>query len=263
MRRNRLEALRRLDPSASLEQELTLRLVSSELPEGALPLAAGDALFKPLQDSVSALADHEIELEVVGISTGSTVLHVRPRKAPVAPAMGAAAVDTSADDPAMRALIRVLQALEEQQDVRAWAKSLTPLDRLASALDRYNATMDVTWSASDGASSTVHFGASGRSYLRSLMETVPKERDRSIGGRVTELRESGVVRVKTGVARNSPAFDVRFEPSDLISLHLSLGETVHFLAREVQQTDQTGVVRSTEWHFRRLLSDSEVLNLEF
>ncbi|ANH38659.1 hypothetical protein I601_2234 [Nocardioides dokdonensis FR1436] len=253
-RRNRLLALRSHDPTASLGESLEVRLSSPQLRTGALSFAAGDTLLRPLEDTVSALGPRVVELEVTGISRGSTILHVRPVSAPEPPLMDGPPVDTSSADTAMRALVRMLMALEERQDVKSYVDGLVQLSRLSNALDKLDARLDVAWSASNGDRSSASFTDVGQTYLRSLMETRPREEVREISGRVTELRESGLVKVKSGVARNSPAFDVRFEPMDLLNLRLSLGENVHFLVRERREVDRLGTVHHVEWNFERVLS---------
>ncbi|PWI07213.1 hypothetical protein DIZ27_29380 [Streptomyces sp. NWU339] len=80
-----------------------------------------------------------------------------------------------------------------------------------------------------------------------LRET--KERDQEIifSGRITELRESGLVKVKTGTAENAPAYNVRFdEPEELLRMRPGLGDNAHFRVRFRQQLDSMGIARSTE-----------------
>ena len=64
---------------------------------------------------------------------------------------------------------------------------------------------------------------------------------RPISGRVTELRESGQVKVKTGTRRNSPAYLVQVPPEDLIAMRLSFGDAVNFLVEEVQGPIASGL----------------------
>ena len=258
--RNRLAALRALDPSASLEEELTIRLESEQLVQGSLSFDAGSTLMKPLQESVASLVEQgEVELELVGVSSGSTVLHVRPVVLGESvdhehTHVGSEPIDATAAEPTLRRLLDLLTAAENQADVRPWISAIEPLERLSSALDRFDASMDVTWSGVSGVTRSTRFGVRGRQYVHGLMDTEPRITETPVSGRVTELRESGVVKVKTGGSRKSPAYEVRMEPEQLLGMRLALGDTVHFLVRLVQQVDKLDRPRSVEVQFVERLS---------
>ena len=85
---------------------------------------------------------------------------------------------------------------------------------------------------------------------RRLREPRNRDQEITISGRITELRESGWVKVKTGTAKNSPAYDVRFEePQDLLRMRPGLGDNVHFPVRFRQGLDSVGIARSTEYTY--------------
>lgn len=255
LRRYWLEAARSYDVQAQLEEELTLRLKGEAADNGALDFRIGDALLKPLRDGVSASARKDVELELTGISRGSTVLHVRPAVHEVANVRESeefVPVDSSVADPAVRDLLKLVDAAENELDVRQWERIVPGLDGVVEALDRFDLSMDMRWQSLDGDVRSSSLTGRGKSYVRSLRD-LDIYRSRSVvHGRITELRESGLVKVKSGPSRKSPAYEVRVDPDSLIDMHLELGMMVSFVVEVLKRKDKIGRERSTEYHFLRM-----------
>ncbi|NBM15107.1 hypothetical protein [Streptomyces sp. GC420] len=77
-----------------------------------------------------------------------------------------------------------------------------------------------------------------------------RDQEITVSGRTTELRESDWVKVKTGTAKNAPAYDVRFEePAELLRMRPGLGDNVHFRVRFRRRLDSAGIARSTEYTY--------------
>ncbi|MFJ5291130.1 hypothetical protein [Streptomyces sp. NPDC088348] len=255
LRRFWLEAARHYDSTASLDEELTVRLKGDAADKGALDFRIGDALLKPLRDGVSAAARKDIELELTGLSQGSTVLHVRP-KVPDFLEMGGQGefshIDTSAADPAMRDLLKLVDEAENERDVRQWERMVPGLDGVVEALDKFDLSMEMRWRSLDGTVRSSSLSSRGKSYVRSLRDLEMHKSRTVVTGRITELRESGLVKVKTGVSRRSAAYEVRVEPENLIDMHLELGMTVSFVVQVIKKKDKIGRERSTEYLFLRM-----------
>ncbi|WP_432041484.1 hypothetical protein [Streptomyces cadmiisoli] len=101
-------------------QELQLRLTGPDTDGGALRFQWGDALLQPVEHLVSVAAGTPVQLELTGISTGSTIVHARPVTTP-ADDSGADAIDapaTSAASTGLGALTTMLDALESERDIR-------------------------------------------------------------------------------------------------------------------------------------------------
>lgn len=152
-------------------------------------------------------------------------------------------------------------ALEERTDVRPRSKGLGAADRLAGALERFKTDADMSWASLDGAVVSAVLSERGRAYLREVMTTEPVETERTVSGRVVALMERGLVKIKTGTARNAPAFEVEVPTEDLLAMKLRLGLSVHFLVMAVDARDQLGEVHSTEYRFIRQLDPHEHLTL--
>ncbi|MFP8885773.1 hypothetical protein [Streptomyces mangrovi] len=250
-RAGRLAALREIDPSAGLREELRLRLTGPEADAGALRFQWGDALLDPLEKAVSKAAGTPVELEVTGISQGSTVVHARPVDA----AHSESGSDTlgpvvaSAADQGVRRFARLLTALEGQRDVREWAGLFDSVEALARSLDRFRLDLGVTWYAADGGIRQADLTRRGIEYAKRLQETRDEDQEIVISGYVTELRGSGMVKVKSGQAHNAPAYEVRIDPEPLMAMRLSLGDNVHLRVCFRRKLDAVGRTRTSEYHY--------------
>ncbi|MEU6538083.1 hypothetical protein [Streptomyces sp. NPDC047000] len=255
-RASRLAAVREYDPSARLEEELQLRLSGPDAEGGALRFQWGDALLSPVEGVLSAAAGSPVELELTGISVGSTVIHARPvtrSSTQEPPEQEAPVLDApvpSTTGMGMHALAKVLTALESGQDIREWARLFDAVDGLARALGKYRLDLGMTWYAADGRMRRAQLTERGRHHIEQLRETSPRDQEIIISGRITELRESGWIKVKTGTAKNAPAYDVHFdEPGELLRMRPVLGDNVHFRVRFRQRLDAVGIARSTEYTY--------------
>lgn len=263
LRRHWLEAARHYDPQAVLSEELTVRLRGEAAEQGVLDFRVGDALLKPLRDGVSAAARKDVELELTGLSHGSTVLHVRPKVEAsfdgegTEEAMGR--IDSSAADPAMRDLLKLVDAAENEQDIRQWERIIPGLDGVVLALDKFDLSMEMRWRSLDGAVRSSRLSGRGKSYVRGLRELETYRSNTVVTGKITELRMSGVAKVKTGPTRQSKAYEVQIEPDDLIDMHLELGMSVSFLVQVVKRMDKIGRERSTEFRFVQVAESQEQL----
>ncbi|MFM9626237.1 MULTISPECIES: hypothetical protein [Streptomyces] len=263
LRRHWLEAVRHYDPAAQLHEELVVRLRGEAADRGALDFRIGDALLKPLREGVSAAARKDVELELTGVSRGSTVLHVRPSVPEIVSDAEAeedfAVLDSSIADPAMRDFLKLVDAAEKGQDVRRWERIVPGLDGVVEALDKFDLSMDMRWLSLDGTVRSSHLSRRGKDYVRSLRNTEVQKSRIGITGRITELRESGVVKIKTGVSRTSSAYEVRVDREALMGMHLELGMTVSFVVEVARRMDRLGRARSTEYRFLRVSDGQERL----
>lgn len=264
-RASRLAAAREYAPDARLEEELQLRLTGPATAGGALRFEWGDALLEPVEHMVSVAAGTPVRLELTGISVGSTVVHARPVTVPVGSVSpdGLDVSATSAVATGLGTLTTLLDALESERDVREWVKLFDAVEAVSRALSRYELNLGVTWYDAEGGLRRARLTERGRHYVKRLRETKDRDQEITISGRVTELRESGLVKVKTGTAKNAPAYDVRFEePGELLRMRPGLGDNVHFRVRFRQQLDSMGIARSTEYTYLGPAAEQTSLPLE-
>lgn len=251
-RQAELESLRAVDPSAGLGEEMTVRLLG-EGANGTLDLEWNDVL-EGVKRTVEKLSGGGLEL--AGLSSGSTVVHLRPTtgrdlRQQMAEGVDSAPLDGSKAETAATAFVQLLRAAESRDDVRPWADAMRGgFDLFVDALDKHDLDAQVAWWASSGQVRSAKITRSGRTYIKELRERTATEHHIPISGRVTELRESGHLRVKTGTSANSPSYDVHFEnPSDLLERHLELGASVHLLVTVIQQKDRLGRPADARYEF--------------
>ncbi|MET9297525.1 hypothetical protein [Streptomyces sp. NPDC003077] len=250
-----LSSVRKWDPEARLREELTIRLTGEEAGKGGLRFSVGNAILKPLQDGVTASTDEDVELELVGISSGSTVLHVRPM------ARGLDAEEASGDgqepdggdtetvEQAISVLFDAVQTVEAREDVTEWTPMLSSLSRLVSALDRFNLAVQLRWFSHDGSVHSSTLTESGKQYVRELRKTHAEAFTRvrrNISGRVTELKLSGVAVIKPPA---TSAVTVKFEPGQITEVPWRLGDEVHLLVEERRRLTRSGGRAVTEYLF--------------
>lgn len=263
-RASRLAAAREYAPDARLDEELQLRLTGPHTEGGALRFEWGDALLHPMETAVSVAAGTPVQLELTGISAGSTVVHARPIASATPPEPDV--LDdpgTSAAGTGMSTLTKLLAALESESDIREWARLFDAVEALSRALSKYRLDLGVTWYGADGGMRRAQLTERGRRYVDRLRETRDRDQEITISGRITELRESGWVKVKTGTAKNAYAYDVRFEePAELVRMRPGLGDNVHFRVRFRQRLDSVGIARSTEYIYLGPAAEQTSLPLE-
>ncbi|QNP63625.1 hypothetical protein [Streptomyces genisteinicus] len=260
-RRSLLSAMQEYQPGATLQEELRLRLTGPEAERGALRFQWGHALLDPVEKAVSKAAGTPVELEVTGLSRGSTVVHARPTTTvPADPETLDGPVPTAADK-GVRTFARLLTALEEGEDVREWAQLFDSVDALSKALSQFRLSLALTWYAADGGMRQASLTRRGVDYAKRLQATRDDDQEFTISGRVTELRSSGVVKVKSGLARHAPAYDVRVEPEQLVRMRLTLGDNVHFKVRYRRKLDAVGRTRASEYYFLDVAAEELTLDL--
>ncbi|BDH08389.1 hypothetical protein [Streptomyces seoulensis] len=259
LRRHWLETARHYDPESTLSEELTVRLRGEVADRGVLDFRVGDALLKPLRDGVAAAARKDIELELTGLSHGSTVLHVRPKVEHSDEEAHLGRIDSSAADPAVRDLLKLVNAAENEQDVREWERIIPGLDGVVQALDKFDLSMEMRWHSLDGTVRSSKLSSRGKTYVRGLRELKTYRSRLAVAGTITELRMSGMAKVKTGITRQSKAYDVHIEPDDLMGMHLELGMSVSFLIEVVRKKDKLGRARSEEYRFLRIAETQDGL----
>lgn len=254
-----LEAARAYDPGAALQEELLVRLFGERSGSGALSFKVGESILKHLRDGINAISGRDVDLEIVAISAGSTVLHVRPTPASVGVEQEGWLVESSESsvDFAMRSFVRLISAAESGGDLREWVNAFGPLDSLVVALDEHDISLGFRWLSRSGPVRSSALTSRGRRYVRSLRELHEESSTMVVSGRITELREAGVVKVKTGPRRTSPAYEVRVDKSRLLDLHLELGQEVTFRVKALKRIDRLGQQKSINYHFLSFIASQD------
>jgi hypothetical protein len=259
-RKQWLEAAQTFDPSATLAEELLVRLVGDTATSSGLRLE-WEGLLRPLQDAVAASANGDVALELTGFSKGSSVLHFRAvQREPVElmSDQGPAFQETPLAAP-VRRFIDFVDAVENERDVRMYSNSpmLGGVEKLSQELERLHLEADFKFYARSGDVRGTRLTERGMGYFKALNESEETTDSIGVNGRVTELKESGHAKVKQGTARNSPAYDVHFEPQALTGMKLVLGQSVNWQVAVVSTKDKLGRVQSTRFEFQRAMNQTD------
>lgn len=260
-RRNLVQALRSFDRRARLHEELIIRLVGEVAHRGALDLELTSFLVGIRRSFVDAAG---VELALAEISAGSTVLHFRPTQDLVPEAFegeDALQVDSSAADAVGRAFVRLVEAAESEGDVARWVTMVRGLEEAVSALDHHELDAEMAWLSPGGPVELAKLTSRGRAYVRRLSEPKRDTRVRVVSGRVTELREVGIVKLRRGTSRTSPVTKVHVNRDTLVELRLQLGQTAYFIVQEMVDRDRLGREREARYEFIRVVGTQEASDL--
>jgi hypothetical protein len=250
-RRNGLEARRYYDESATLDEELQVRLQGS-LEAGQLPFELGQDLFKPLRDSVNAATSAHIDLALAGVLPGSTVLRIKAVATLPADSQSSLLTsdDISASDHAIRALLDVIEEAEAEGDPRAWPPGLrSNLPKLADVLTEHNLTAEFTWLAGSGAIRRSQLSSRGQAFVRRLRDSTKQTWELELEGAVAALRQPGWIVVSP---EHGAQVQVQVDPEQLAALRLTLWQHVHLLVEATQTTNMAGE-KTSKYRFLRAL----------
>lgn len=271
MRRNQLQAFQEMDPHANFEEELTLRLMGEEVPKGVLLVGTADPIVRRLQEVVTRAAATKVQLGLVGISPGSTVLHL----CPVYPE--AASVNSSDEMPdtdqrsevlisedeseslvdhAMHELIRLVEAAETGNSLEASPSMLAAFEELVATLDKSGIDVDLGWYSQSGVVRTSRLSSVGRQHTQSRMRPRVRRSIKVIKGYVTELSApsgQGRLVLKSSIT-NKRGNKVEIETDELIQLGLAFGEWIEISVTVEEKTDSLTKRSETKNIFHELLS---------
>lgn len=239
LRKQQLAYMETQDPNATLEEELLLRLVGPGADGAGLRLDWAK-LPEYFAAALAAFSPSDLSLRVTGYSSGSTVVHFTADAPEVDDdAVNVGPIHQTPLAVAAHELLKAMATAEAGEEVVRWASQIAGLERFIDELVKRQLEVGVRYFESSGRVHAASLTGSGITYLRSLREHQDQDDIKPLSGRVTELREAGVVRVKTGVQRNSPAQDVRFEDEHQEYLHsLRLGQQVHWIIRQTITVDR-------------------------
>lgn len=258
-RRQRLNFMQVYDSAAALQEELLLRLMG-EGADGALFPVNWNDIISRVQTALQEFTEAPLHLRVAGYSTGSTVVHLvaEPSDTEAEHHESLEPEDETVDhvhqtplaDASMR-LMKVLCAAELRSDLRAWSGHLEAVEKFSEALHKRDLSADVKFLGSGGKIARATLTRAGMDYLEELQETKDVTTVQHVSGRIVNLSESGLVRIKAGVNRNSKVHDVHVDPSEMIA-NLHIGQQVHWEVRSVTTVDRVQRTRQQVLQFKRV-----------
>ena len=269
--RNLAEAMTAYDPDAAVARFLSLRFLGEKI-DGRLPEQIIEevlpAFRKELAGAAPTSSQADLQLDLVGFSRGSAILHLAPAKSANIPARdldSQQSLASAADhiDKAVGVVAELHDAAESGQDMQRFAcqgELVKAFILLSDALDRHQVDLDLTWRARSGARRRTRLTRIGRSHVREYLVTRNEEEVRLLSGRVIALNISGSFSLKTGRATNSPRYDINAGgETQLLELNLRLGQTVTVQIRRRTQQDKLGFASKERLELITLVHDEEPL----
>jgi hypothetical protein len=259
---SRVEALRRVVPGAGPQAELRLRLAGPNVRDGFYDAEMEAALADPLRREFAAAAGSkatpQVELGLVGVSSGSVVLHYRPKVVELSDAGAQTGVEVVPADAAIRRVLRLHNLFESQADadeVKAATQGNDGLLRgardVVHALTRFDLEMSATWWAPSGSPVRSRLTRQGRTYAEGIFSQAEQSEPVQVWGLVSALDVDGLVTVRRSGSRHV----VKIDPEEIGQF--VLGEEVHMIVQRTAQVDRVGLSGRPAFKFVRMLQRDE------
>lgn len=243
------DAAQRIAPSQAASSLLVVRLSGNSIRDGWIDQGMQDAIVSPLMQEVEyaapSAARDDVRLGLVGVSTGSVLLHYRPRVPNRSAEPGQLAYDVH---PADSAVLRIseLHDLLEQEASAAFIASAFKEDhallrqtrKLVEALDENAVNLSTRWWGSNASRRKSVLTRRGQAHGLRLFNAEEKDEVFQVQGMVTGLDISGIVTV-TGSGSHKHKVDVG--PDRMSDSEFTLGARVFMLTKRLQEVDSVGV----------------------
>lgn len=259
---SRVEAFRRIAPDGGPQAELRLRLAGPDVRDGFYDADMEAALADPLRREFAAAAGSkttpQLELGLVGVSSGSVVLHYRPKVMNLSDDGPQAGVGMVPADAAIRRVLRLHNLFESQanpDEVRAVTQGNEGLLRgardVVHALTRFDLEMTATWWAPSGSPVRSRLSREGRTYAEGIFNQTERSEPVQVWGLVSALDVDGLVTIRRPGGRHVVKID-----AEEIGQFM-LGEEVHMIVERTAQVDHVGLSSRPAFRFMRMLEQNE------
>lgn len=246
-----IAAAERLAPSAVASPLFVVRLSGAGVVNGWIDSDMQQEILGPLTQEVELAvppgARDEVKLGLVGVASGSVLLHYRPLL-PSRPA-DAEQLDYAVQnaDAAVLRVARLHRMLEEEEPPATISSAfkddhslLRQTRKLVDALEKYSVNLSTRWWGSSAAQAKSVLTRRGRGYARRLFTAHERAERVLLQGKVTGLDISGVVTV-TGFGKKKPKYVLDVGPDLVIRPEFELGASVHLWASKKAEVDGAGV----------------------
>ncbi|MDL5487929.1 hypothetical protein [Microbacterium wangruii] len=259
-----IAAAERLDPTQAANSLLIVRLSGEGVIDGWIDRDTQEDILGPLTQEVEYAAPasvrDDVKLGLVGVGSGSVLMHYRPKNAARPAASGELPIEVH---PADSAVLRVseLHDMLETEALPALITSAFKADqavlrqtrKLVEALDKHGVSLSTRWWGSTAARRKSSLTRRGQAHGLRLFAAEEQDETAQVQGLVTGLELAGIVTV-TGSAGNKYRVDVG--PDLVSSDEFSLGNRVHLLTVRSQEVDAVGVTQG--WpHYKYIRNLSE------
>ncbi|MBP3083719.1 hypothetical protein [Mycolicibacterium fortuitum] len=262
-RRSFVEAVHEVTPGASFPIHLDLRLSGPSTEGGRLPasvLPIAERFQNEIREALSGAAARIADIDWVGVSEGSAVMHMVPRfvAAPADDQFDTAVADEF--EAALGHVLKVHNLLEAEADDSAFANErpdfLHELRLLTNELTNSNLDLEVIATGSQGARRRSTLSRTGRIRARQLFEKakVPPTKQVFSGNVVNVDLESQTIQLRVSDKRARVAItDV--PPNVLTDGTILVGHPVSIAVVTEHQADRTGNQSADKHHWDGIAGD--------
>lgn len=250
----RVDSAEQLDPWNRPTSLWLVRLSGSRIRDGWLDTEMQNSIVAPLGREVTAAtsgdAREEAKIGLVGVSSGSVILHFRPSTPSRAPSDLQLNYPVSPADAAIQKVSELHDLLETQapaEEISArfeqQQKLLKQAKDLIVGLSASGVDLSTRWWASDSSRRISRLSQSGQEYGNHIFETQVVKDDEVIQGMITSLDIEGFVTVTGSVAGKSKSkYKVDVGAEAIRSARFALGAKVYLLAKKVTEIDSVGLM---------------------
>lgn len=237
---------------------LSLRISGEAIRQGSIDTELFDDIVVPFQGELKAASkDSSItRLDLISITSGSTVLHFQPRL--ISPASSAHADSPEESPSASSSIERVLDThdLIERRasgaNIRAdtTAAMLESLSRLTAGLVKHDAELEVLWRPGLGRRRPSRLGRDGVAHAQGLFERRETTEAVEVFGYVYSLSLTGQIVLKRNATKKYSATNtIEFTDGAQILSQFSLNDFVRLNVMRTSTTDELGRTISTHHRF--------------
>ena len=246
-RQSLVGAIQDVTPNAHFPIHLDLRLIGPSTEGGRLPsdvLQIADRFQNEVREALSSAGAARIaDIDWVGVSEGSAIMHMVPRFVAANPdQLDVATVDEF--ESAVAHVLKVHDALENEAEDSAFADErpdfLHQLRLLTSELNDQNLDLQVTAAGSTGSRLKSTLSAKGRIRAKALFERSAVSSPQVLSGRVVSVDlESNAIEMRVAKQR-AKAKIVEVPSAALIGGEVLVGQPLAVSVMTEHQEDQTG-----------------------
>jgi hypothetical protein len=247
----RIDSAEQLDPSNRPQSLWLVRISGSQIRNGWLDTEMQNSIVAPLGREVSAATPgdgrEEARIGLVGVSSGSVILHFRPSSPSREPSGIQLNYPVSPADAAIQKVSELHDLLENQappEEIGArFGKQQSLLKQakvLIAGLSASGVDLSTRWWASDSSRMVSKLSQSGQEYGKHIFETQLVDDDEVVQGMVTSLDIEGFVTVTGSIGSNRKR-KVNVGAEAIRSTRFALGTNVYLLAKKVIEVDSVGL----------------------
>ncbi|WP_251440153.1 hypothetical protein [Microbacterium sp. USTB-Y] len=245
-----IAAAERLDPSQAASSLFLVRLSGPGVVDGWIEQGMQDEILGPLTKEVEyaapSAARSDVRLGLVGVSSGSVLLHYRPLSPALPPSPKQLHYSTHPADSAVLRVLELHDFLERETDVHTIGSAfkedqdvLRQARKLVEALEKHSVNLTTRWWGSTSVRRMSKITQRGRRHALRIFTAQEQDTPQQVQGMVTGLDISGIVTVAGASGNKKYKVDVGSER--ISDPEFTLGRRVFMLVRKIQDVDQVGV----------------------